>query len=170
MSRASKAGLNLVRPVPCSSSKGLNQGGQLSSGSCHIQITTPPSTKLGRSLRLLWVPVHRKCRGNLCDDGGADPKQHERESVGAITGDTSVTPLFHLLRGNMENVLQGGAPTFTHDQTEGGEAGLSETQEDRWTERLSACPAVVLGSWGHCVGTGWPAVFGGICFIRQKKV
>ena len=58
MSRASKAGLNLVWPVPCSSSKGLNQGGQLSSGSCHIQITTPPSTKLGRSLRLLWVPAH----------------------------------------------------------------------------------------------------------------
>ena len=33
----------------------------------------------------------------------------------------------------------------------GGEPGFSQTREDRRTERLSACPAAVLRSWGDAV-------------------
>lgn len=156
MSCASKAGLNLVWPVPCSSSKGLNQGGQLSSGSCHIQTATPPSTKLGRSLRLLWVPVHLFSLGSV---GGIFVTMAERtpgntRKCGCHCRGYWRGPPFSIACVETCRMFSKGVhPTFTPDQTEGGEPGLSETQEDRWTERLSACPAVVLGSWGHCVGT-----------------
>ena len=164
MSTASKAGLNLVWPVPCFSSNGLNRGGQPSLGSRHIQSTTPPSTKLGRSLRLLWAPV---CLFSLRSVGGVSVTMAEwtpsntRERVWVPLQGIPAWPPTSIARVETRRVFsgarvetrkvfsRGARPTFTPDHTEGGEPALSQTQEDRRTERLSACPAVVLGS---CVG------------------
>lgn len=153
VSPASKAGLNLVWPVPCSSSNGLNQGGQPSLGSRHIQSTTPPSTKLGRGLRLLWAPVRLFSLGSV---GGVSVTMAEwtpsntREKVWVLLQGIPAWPPTSIACVETRRVFSRGArPTFTPDHTEGGEPALSQTQEDRRTERLSACPAVVLGS---CVG------------------
>lgn len=107
--------------------------------------------KLGRSLRLLWVPVRlfslRSVGGVFVMMAEWTPATRDRKCGCHSRGARRGLP-FDRLRENLQNVLQGAASHLHAQSDPGGEPGFSQTREGRQMERLSACPAAVLRSWG----------------------